>query len=109
MTSASYLPHKSSNKICAIIGNNFRSHLNLKMHSLYLKHFLLEVLMQQGKLLTVTLLRDICTSLMLKISYKNISERFKIAKSTAQKYRKLLNKAQIKEAHEVLIDRKSVV
>jgi len=59
--------------------------------------------MQQGKLLTVTLLRDICTSLMLKISYKNISERFKIAKSTAQKYRKLLNKAQIKEAHEVLL------
>ena len=103
MTSASYLPHKSSNKICAIIGNNFRSHLNLKMHSLYLKHFLLEVLMQQGKLLTVTLLRDICTSLMQKISYKNISERFKIAKSTAQKYRKLLNKAQIKEAHEVLL------
>lgn len=73
------------------------------MHSLYLKHFLLEVLMQQGKLLTVTLLRDICTSLMLKISYKNISERFKIAKSTAQKYRKLLNQAQIKEPHEVLL------
>ena len=58
--------------------------------------------MQQGKLLTVSLLRDICTSLMLKISYKSISERFKIAKSTAQKYRKLLHKAEIKAANEVL-------
>lgn len=58
--------------------------------------------MQQGKLLTVSLLRDICTSLMLKISYKSISERFKIAKSTAQKYKKLLQKAEIKAANEVL-------
>lgn len=58
--------------------------------------------MHQGKVLPVVLLRQICASIMMNLPHATISKRFKVAKSTVQKYKSLLKKTALKSSEDVL-------
>lgn len=58
--------------------------------------------MSQGKLLSPTLLRCICSELVLKHSYTSITNNYKIAKSTLQKYSQRLKIAKIFRIEDIL-------
>ncbi|MGN1280314.1 MAG: Mu transposase domain-containing protein [Succinivibrio sp.] len=59
--------------------------------------------MSQGKVFSLTLLRNVCSEIVLHHSYKTITQNYRVAKSTLQKYRHLLKKANIDRLEDVIL------
>ena len=57
--------------------------------------------MQQGKIISVDLLRHVCFAIMQKHTYKDICNLFNIAKTTVQKYKAKLKDSVIRSCEEI--------